>query len=155
MTSTTKWQVILLFLVLVVSACSGAISASTFTEADIGVGDELVTVWVADQHAERRRGLRGVDQLPRGIDGMLFVYETETSVTFSMFNTLMSLDIWWFDANGVLVGSAEMEPCESKPCTSYRSPGPIQWVLETPQDKYDFAPGAMISDVAGSTIDSN
>ncbi|MFV1960274.1 MAG: DUF192 domain-containing protein [Acidimicrobiia bacterium] len=149
MTSTTKWLTISLFVVV------GCGAASTFPEADVGVGGEPVTVWVADEPAERRQGLREVDQLPRGIDGMLFVYETETSVTFSMFNTLMSLDIWWFDANGVLVASAEMEPCESKPCTSYRSPGPIQWVLETPQGKYDFAPGAMISDVAGSTIDSN
>jgi uncharacterized membrane protein (UPF0127 family) len=155
-TSTTKWlEVFLVVLVLVVSACSGTTSSFTFPEADIGVGDELVTVWVADEPAERRQGLTEVDQLPRGIDGMLFVYEAEASVTFSMFNTLMSLDIWWFDANDVLVGSAEMEPCESRPCTSYGSPGPIQWVLETPQGKYDFAPGAMISYVAGSTIDSN
>ncbi len=149
MTSTTKWLAISLFVVV------GCGAASTFPEVDIGVAGELATVWVADEPAERRQGLIGVDQLPRGIDGMLFVYEAETSVTFTMFNTLMPLDIWWFDANGVLVGSAEMEPCESRPCTSYGSPGPIQWVLETPQGKYDFAPGAMISDVAGSTIDSN
>jgi uncharacterized protein len=148
MNSTTKWLAVSLFVVV------GCGAASTFPEADIDVAGELVTVWVADEPAERQQGLTEVDQLPRGIDGMLFVYETETSVTFTMFNTLMPLDIWWFDAKGVLVGSAEMEPCESRPCTSYRSPGPIQWVLETPQGKYDFAQGA-ISDVAGSTIDSN
>jgi uncharacterized membrane protein (UPF0127 family) len=155
MTSTTKWPVILPGLVLAVFACSGAMPASTFPEADIGVGDELVTVWVADESAERRQGLMEVDQLPRGIDGMLFVFETERSVRFTMLNTPMPLDIWWFDATGVLVGSLEMEPCPSKPCPSYRSPGPIRWVLETPQDKFDFAPGVMISGVADATIDSN
>ncbi len=145
----------LVALVLLVSGCSGAKPASTFPEAEIGVGDELITVWVADESAERRQGLMEVDQLPRGIDGMLFVFETEASVTFTMFNTPMPLDIWWFDATGVRVGWAEMEPCPSKPCPSYRSPGPIRWVLETRQDKYDFAPGVVISGVADATIDSN
>ncbi len=145
----------LVALVLLVSGCSGAIPASIFPEAEIGVGDELITVWVADESAERQQGLMEVDQLPRDIDGMLFVFEAEASVTFAMFNTPMPLDIWWFDTTGVLVGWAEMEPCRSRPCTSYRSPGPIQWVLETPQDKYDFAPGAMISGIGDVTTDSN
>ncbi|MCH7582761.1 MAG: DUF192 domain-containing protein [Acidobacteria bacterium] len=145
----------LVALMLLVSGCSGAIPASTFPEAEIGVGDELITVWVADEPAERRQGLMEVDQLPRDIDGMLFVFEAETSVTFAMFNTPMPLDIWWFDPAGVLVGWAEMEPCQSRPCTSYRSPGPIRWVLETPRDKYDFALGAVISGVADATTNSN
>ena len=148
MASTAKWLAILLILVV---GCGGG---STFPEADVTVGSEGLTVWVADTSEKRRQGLMTVEELPDDVDGMLFVYEAEASVTFAMFNTPMPLDIWWFDSTGVLIGSAQMEPCESKPCTSYRSPGPIQWVLETPQDKYDFAPGAMISG-ADSTIDSN
>ncbi|MCZ6740043.1 MAG: DUF192 domain-containing protein, partial [Actinobacteria bacterium] len=68
----------LVALVLLVSGCSGAIPASTFPEAEISVGDELISVWVADESAERRQGLMEVDQLPRDIEGMLFVFEAET-----------------------------------------------------------------------------
>jgi uncharacterized membrane protein (UPF0127 family) len=150
MPSTTTWRVILLSLVLAVSACSGATPASTLPEVGIEVGGEALTVWVADEPIVRRQGLMGVDRLPSGIDGMLFVYESEQSATFFMFNTPMTLDIWWFDSDGVLVGSAEMEPCFTKPCTRYRSPGPIESVLETPQGNYDFQPG-----IGLSTIDSN
>ncbi len=150
MTSTTKCTVILLSLVLAVSACSGATPTSALREAGIEVGGEPLTVWVADQPIERQQGLMGVDRLPGGIDGMLFVYESEQSTTFSMFNTPMTLDIWWFDSDGVLVGSAEMEPCFAKPCTFYRSPGPIESVLETPQGRYYFRPGMGLS-----TIDSS
>ncbi len=150
MTSTTNWPAVVLLLVLGVSACSQTTPASVFSEVDIGVGGEPLTVWVADETIERHQGLMEVDRLPRGIDGMLFVYESERSVTFSMFNTPMTLDIWWFDSNGVLVGSAEMDPCFTKPCTLYRSPGPIESVLETPQGRYDFQPG-----IGLSTIDSS
>lgn len=153
MTSTTKWLAILLFLMV---GCGGASrSVNTFPVADVTVGSEGLTVWVADESSERQKGLMEIEELPDGIDGILFAYSSPSSLTFQMLNTPMPLDIWWFDSTGILVGSAEMEPCESKPCTSYRSPGPIQWVLETPQDEYDFAPGTMISVAADSTIDSS
>lgn len=132
-----------------IAACSGAIpwSVSVFPEADIQVSDEGLSVWVADDADERRRGLMEVERLPGDIDGMLFVYQVPASVSFGMFNTPMALDIWWFDANGLLIGTAEMEPCPQRPCTSYGSPGPIRWVLETPQGTYDFRPGDILSTV--------
>lgn len=131
---------------LVVVAC-GATPGAGFAEAEIALGEEVLTVWIATEPAERQQGLMEVDRLPPRLDGMLFVYQTSTSVTFTMFNTPMPLDIWWLDGEGVLIGSAEMEPCFSKPCTSYRSPGPIQWVLETPQGQYDFQSGVVLSTI--------
>ena len=79
-----------------------------------------------------------VEELPERLDGMLFVYDTPRSVSYHMQNTPMPLDIWWFDLNGVLIGSAEMEPCFIESCTNYRSPGPVMWVLETPRHVYEF-----------------
>lgn len=76
---------------------------------------------------------------------MLFVYESTQSATFGMLNTPMPLDIWWFDGDGRLVGTTEMEPCFEKPCVDYRSPGPVRWVLETPLGEQDFRMGAMLS----------
>jgi uncharacterized membrane protein (UPF0127 family) len=64
-----------------------------------------------------------------------------------MVDTPMSLDIWWFDADRGLIGSTEMEPCVSESCASYRSPGAVQWALETPSGDYDFDPGAVLSTI--------
>jgi uncharacterized membrane protein (UPF0127 family) len=91
-----------------------------------------------------------VDALPVDIDGMLFAFETARSATFGMRDTLMPLDIWWFDEDGYLIGSAEMEPCPSEPCTSYRSPAEVRWALETPMGEIELEPGERLGVVASS-----
>lgn len=76
---------------------------------------------------------------------MLFVYDLPVGASFHMRNTLLQLDAWWFDADGVLIGSTQMEPCRTEACTSYRSPGPVRWVLETVQGEFDFGSGGVLS----------
>lgn len=100
-----------------------------------------MTVLVADTPSLREQGLRGVEALPDEVDGMLFMFEEPRPATFGMRDTLIPLDIWWFDAGGVLLGSARMEPCLSAPCPSYGSPGPISWALETPAGEIDLRAG--------------
>lgn len=78
---------------------------------------------------------------------MLFVYSSPSSTAYGMRDTLMPLDIWWFDSGGYLLGSAEMEPCDTMECTSYGSPGMIMWVLETPMGEYEFAVGSRLSGI--------
>lgn len=109
------------------------------------MGETRLDVWVADESDERRQGLMGVEELPAGIDGMLFVFETPRPAGFHMRNTLIELDIWWFDGDMALVSTTEMEPCTAEPCTSYQSPGEIQWVLETPRGEIDLEPGDRLS----------
>ena len=113
----------------------------------IDVSGEQLSVWIADQSHERRQGLRGLEELPSEIDGMLFAYDVPTSVSYGMLDTLIALDIWFFDAGGALVGTTEMEPCPESPCPAYASPGSIRWVLETPRGERQFAPEASISTV--------
>ncbi len=83
----------------------------------------------------------GVESLPRGIDGMLFSYATPRPAAYHMLDTLIPLDIWWFDESGRLVGRDEMTPCPQEPCVSYGSPGPVSWVLETPAGVVELEPG--------------
>lgn len=113
--------------------------------AGIAVGDQSLHVWVADESAERRQGLRSVGELPDGVDGMLFVLPNASSPTFGMRDVLIPLDIWWFDPGSRLLGSTRMEPCPADPCTSYGSPGEVQWALEVPAGAYRFEPGATLS----------
>ena len=87
----------------------------------------------------------GLEELPDGMDGMLFWYPSPRGASFTMRDTLIPLDIWWFDDDGVLIGSDEMEPCPETPCESYPSPGSISWALETEQGRFDFTLGDRLS----------
>ena len=131
---------------LVVVACATA-STHPFPVSSLTVGDVELSVWTADDPAQRRQGLRDVAGLPDGIDGMVFVYGTPGSASYEMENTLIPLDIWWFDENGALIGTDEMTPCPAEPCEDYVSPGPVLTVLETPLGDHEFETGAVISNV--------
>lgn len=126
-------------------ACGTTGPVSPFPTATVGVGGDSLEVWVADDAAERSQGLMGVSDLPDEIDGMLFTYGSASLASYHMRDTLIPLDIWWFDETGELIGNAEMEPCLDVSCTSYRSPGPVRWVMETPAGEHAFAVGAMLS----------
>lgn len=130
---------------LALTSCGGGTGADAFPVGEIEVGDSALTVWVADESAERRQGLRGIEELPDELDGMLFVFPVASSLSFTMRDTLIPLDIWWFDAEMTLIGRTLMVPCESEPCASYGSPGDARWALETPWGEASFAAGERLS----------
>jgi hypothetical protein len=84
---------------------------------------------IADEPAEQQRGLMFRESLPPGF-GMLFVFDQEQPLGFWMKNTLIPLDIMYFDADGKLVSSTTMVPCEADPCMSYPSEGNAKFALE-------------------------
>jgi uncharacterized protein len=125
-------------------ACAAQPTLEGFEIDEISVGDTTLTVAVAETSDQRSQGLREVDSLPAGLDGMLFVFGEERTATFGMEDTVIPLDIWWFDGGGRLIGSTTMEPCPEVPCPSYPSPGDVSWALETPAGEWRFASGAML-----------
>jgi uncharacterized membrane protein (UPF0127 family) len=134
-------------LLLVGCVSTHAIVESPFPVTGVEISGTELTVWVADGPSERSQGLRGVETLPAGIDGMLFVYRTPARVRYGMLDTPIPLDIWFFDVSGTLIGTSEMEPCPESPCPAYASPGEIGWVLETPLGEQEFTTFATISTV--------
>jgi uncharacterized membrane protein (UPF0127 family) len=83
-----------------------------------------VCLWLADDPAERGRGLMGVTDLGDAV-GMAFRFEEPTAGSFYMFQTPSPLSIAWFSPDGSHVGSADMDPCLDTPageCPLY-SPG--------------------------------
>jgi len=62
----------------------------------------------------------------------VFGFPREVNGGFWMKDTEMSLQIGFFDQNGVLFESVVMEPCRQESCPSYSPEGPFQYVLELP-----------------------
>lgn len=116
-----------------------------FDTAEVAVGANELRVWVADNPTERSQGLRRVEELPAEIDGMLFVWETPTPAVFGMKDTLIPLDVWFFDEEGALTGTHAMTPCNDEPCVTYPTPGPVRWALETPLGVVELGEGDRLS----------
>jgi uncharacterized membrane protein (UPF0127 family) len=85
------------------------------------------TVEVADSAEERSQGLMFRERMPK-FSGMLFVYETPQPVAFWMKNTLIPLDILFFDDAGRLVRvKSDARPHDETPIIGGES---IRYVLE-------------------------
>jgi len=110
--------------------------AAVITAAD---GTECEVCLLAALDAQQRsRGLMHVtDESLGGYDGMVFVFDHDAHSGFWMRNTRLPLSIAYFDAGGVLVSVADMEPCpdESATCPAYPAGGLFRYALEVPQGR--------------------
>jgi uncharacterized membrane protein (UPF0127 family) len=128
-----------------VTACATPSARVDLPVQQVSVGNTALEVWVADEPGERSRGLRDVTTLPDGIGGMLFVFSPPSTPTFVMEDTLIPLDLWFFDEAGEMIGWVEMTPCPSDPCARYPAPGQVGWALETPSGTFEFEVGEMLT----------
>jgi uncharacterized membrane protein (UPF0127 family) len=117
----------------------------SFDVGDLGFGEVAIAltgpdgevagwcVLLAGTGDQRRRGLMEVTDLG-GYAGMLFVWDADSSSSFYMRNTPTPLSIAWFDADGTLVSTADMDPCpDVEGCPTYPSGGSYRFALEVPQ----------------------
>ena len=80
--------------------------------------------------AEHARGLMDRKAMPAG-HGMLFVFPDSQPRTFWMKDTLIPLDILFFDdAHRLVAMRADAQPCRADPCSLYPSEVPARYVLE-------------------------
>ena len=127
------------------SGASTTVGGTDMPSAEVTVGDDRLRVWVADDPDERGQGLRQVERLPAGIDGMLFAFPEPSTPSFVMLGALIPLDIWFFDMDGRMVGSAVMEPCAEEPCPRYAPTVEIVWALETPSAVRNYQRGDVLT----------
>ena len=122
-----RWVRIALLLLGLVFApalhAAETISVTLETEA----GRVTLNAELADTPEERARGLMYRDDFGPG-DAMLFTYETDSTLSFWMKNTPVSLDIIYFDAAGHWLNThGATEPFSLE---GLLSDGPAQYVLE-------------------------
>ena len=115
----------LLASLLSLSACANA------GKPWVEIGGQRYTVEIADDDAERARGLMFRDRMEDD-HGMLFIHEREEPQAYWMKNTRIPLDILYFDDGLKLVAQQrDVPPCSAgNACPSYPSNAPARYVLE-------------------------
>jgi uncharacterized membrane protein (UPF0127 family) len=94
-----------------------------------------VRVEIADNASEHARGLMYRTTLAED-RGMLFIFEGEQTLSFTMKNTLIPLSIAFIDSEGRIVDIQEMKPLDDDP-PSYVSAKPAQYALEVNQGFFE------------------
>jgi hypothetical protein len=137
------------------SSSSGRTPLEGFGETHVTVKTPTTTLaWcmlLAVTQAQHNRGLMQVtDPTLGGYDGMLFRFDGETNTTFYMRNTPMPLSIAFIGADGSVVSTTDMAPCEDRDgCPLYHADGPYHIAIEVPQGqlgRLGIQPGAQVID---------
>jgi uncharacterized membrane protein (UPF0127 family) len=125
-----RWAELVLGLALACATPFAAFGADCAPDqADLRDPDTTLRfhVEVVDDAGERAQGLMNRESLPK-FSGMLFVYETPQPVAFWMKNTLIPLDMLFFDAQGRLTRiKSRAQPLDETPIMGGDS---VQYVLE-------------------------
>ena len=118
-------RIVLLVLALLPGACASA--RAPWVE----LGGERFQVEIADDDAERARGLMFRDAMAPG-HGMLFIHDRQEPQAYWMKNTKIALDILYFDNERRLVSQQrDVPPCSAgNRCPAYPSREPALYVLE-------------------------
>ncbi len=97
----------------------------------VTVGSAVFQVEMARTPEERKRGLMFRQELPRD-QGMLFVQPTPGPAIFWMKNTVIPLDLLYFDTEGRLLQiEANAPPCTTPDCPLYPSDtATVKYILE-------------------------
>ncbi|MBS0381692.1 MAG: DUF192 domain-containing protein [Proteobacteria bacterium] len=119
-----------LALALTCAACSAAPVAPVNDAPGITLRGQHFSVEVATTPAEQEHGLMDRSSMPAD-HGMLFVFPSAQPLTFWMKNTLIPLDMLFFDdAHKLVAIQANAQPCKADPCKLYPSNVPARYVLE-------------------------
>lgn len=107
-------------------------------EPTLGAPDHVVTmqgsngiaerlhVWVADDDAERAKGLMGVSQLAPS-QGMAFLFDGPSIESFWMKDTLIPLSVAFVDAKGTIVTIRRWSRADRTPAPRMTQARPTSW----------------------------
>lgn len=108
-----------------------------FEVQDVQVGNRSLLLAIADNPSLRQQGLMEVTDLG-DLDGMLFFWRHDGDA-FWMKDTLIPLDIVWFNEDGTFKGRDSMEPCTADPCPTYQPDNlDFRYAIEAPPGTLDW-----------------
>jgi uncharacterized membrane protein (UPF0127 family) len=118
-------------LALSIALCSTAGCATADGGSWVELKGKRFSVEIADDDAERQRGLMFRDEMPAD-HGMIFIHDEEMPQAYWMKNTKIPLDILYFDHARKLVSAQErVPPCSlGDQCPPFASEEPALYVLE-------------------------
>lgn len=125
-----------LLMILASGACQAPFQAegSDLPRANIEISREgklLATfkVELALTWPDQAKGLMNRKSLPKD-QGMTFLFSTPVRQQFHMFNTLIPLDIAFWDEDNEIIDVMTMTPCTAQPCPSYLPASEFTGALE-------------------------
>jgi uncharacterized membrane protein (UPF0127 family) len=119
----------ILMVALACSACAATPALAPATPS-VDLRGHRFSVEVAATPAEQMHGLMDRTSMPAD-HGMLFVFPSAEPRTFWMKDTLIPLDMLFFDeAHRLVTVHADVPPCKADPCPLYASNAPARYVLE-------------------------
>lgn len=113
-------------------AFASCIHADQPERMQLMLGGQLFDLELVNDPDSRRQGLMGRETLAAD-SGMLFDFPEGTRPAIWMRNMLISLDLLYVDAEGVVRQLfIEVPPCLKMPCPVYQAQQPLRFVLELP-----------------------
>ena len=120
--------------ILFLLATSFGWAQAQFAQGNILVGPHLLHVQLATTEAAREQGLMKRQTLAP-YAGMLFIFPEPRAVSFWMKDTLLPLQIGYFDSQGILREIYSMKPLDTTCHNSRRSD--ILYALELPAGDFE------------------
>lgn len=112
------------------SSCSGE-------KIKVSISDREYCVEVADDNLTRSKGLMWREMMPNN-DGMLFKFDDEQYLSFWMKNTLIPLDILFFNSEKKLVDfKNDFEPCKTINCETFTTDSRARYAVEVNADQFE------------------
>ncbi len=108
------------------SSAAAVTTASTGKLYPLSLSSKTIQVELACTPAEQSKGLMFRESLPSD-QGMLFIFQRKQTLAFWMKNTLIPLDIGYFDQSGTLV---DIQTMMANTTQTYPSKVPAQYALE-------------------------